>query len=97
MNLIDEGFKLFASLTSANYIPLLRYLPGMDNIRNKISQNRAEMAKFFQDVIKEHKDIYNENNIRDIVDDYLYEIQKTKNENGNHYHLFQGKNKGEQK
>lgn len=96
MDLIDEGFKLFASLTAANYISLLRHLPFIHYTRNKISQNRAEMGDFFQDIINEHKAAYDENNIRDVVDAYLYEIQQAKNESRD-YQLFQGKNKGEQK
>lgn len=94
MDLIDEGFKLFASLTSANYISPLRYLPGIHGIRNKIEQNRAEMANFFQDIINEHRATYNESKIRDIVDAYLYEIQQAKNESRDDQ-LFEGKNKGE--
>lgn len=54
------------------------------------------MADFFQNIINEHKAAYDENNIRDVVDAYLYEIQQAENESRD-YQLFQGKNKGEQK
>lgn len=38
MDLIDEGFKLFASLELAVLIPILRYLPGQQKTRKKIEQ-----------------------------------------------------------
>lgn len=38
MDLIDEGFKLFASMESANFIPILTYLPGLQKTKEKIAQ-----------------------------------------------------------
>lgn len=105
MDLIDEGFKLFGKLTYANHIPILRYLPGINGIRNKISQNRAEMVEFFQQIIDDHRTHWKLNgtdgliqmsDIRDIVDAYLYEIQEAERE-GRDHELFQGKDKGKQK
>lgn len=98
MDLIDEGFRLFASLSSANFIPWLRWLkfPWIHRTQKKISQNRAEMAEFFQVIINEHKATFDKDNIRDIVDTYLYEIQKAQEENREH-ELFQGKNQGKLK
>ncbi|KYM93624.1 PREDICTED: cytochrome P450 18a1 [Cyphomyrmex costatus] len=92
MDLINEGFKLFAKVTFANYIPILRYIPWNNGIRNKIEQNRSEMADFFQEVINEHKTAYDKNNINDILDAYLYEIEKAEEKNQEDQ-LFDGKNK----
>ena len=52
------------------------------------------MAEFFQEVINEHKAMYDKNNINDILDSYLYEIQKAEEENREDQ-LFEGKDKGE--
>lgn len=93
MGLIEEGFKLFASVTPINYIPILRYLPCMQGARNKIAQNRAEMATFFQEIINQHRETFNKDNIRDLVDTYLLEIEQAKEE-GRETQLFEGRNHG---
>nr|WET52710.1 cytochrome P450 [Phaedon brassicae] len=90
MNLIDEGFRLFGSLEATLFIPLLRYLPGHNSTRQKISKNRSEMARFFQETIDEHKETFDPSHMRDLLDTYLYEIQKA-DEEGNGHHLFEGK------
>ncbi|KYN50480.1 Cytochrome P450 18a1, partial [Trachymyrmex cornetzi] len=92
MDLINEGFKLFGKVTLANHIPILRHFPWINSVQNKIEKNRSEMAEFFQEVINEHKATYDENNINDILDAYLYEIQKAEEENREDQ-LFQGKDK----
>lgn len=38
MDLIDEGFKLFGSLEAAIFIPILRFLPGLQKTCYKIKQ-----------------------------------------------------------
>ncbi|XP_035736403.1 cytochrome P450 18a1-like [Vespa mandarinia] len=91
MDLIEEGFKLFGSIAAVNFIPIMRYLPCLQKVQNKISQNRAEMADFFQETVDQHRVTFDENNIRDLVDAYLLEIQKAKAE-GREALLFQGKN-----
>ncbi|KAL0108030.1 hypothetical protein PUN28_014950 [Cardiocondyla obscurior] len=95
MDLIDEGFRLFASLTSANYITLFRHLPWIHGTRDRIARNRGEMAQFFQSIIDHHREHYDEDNIRDIVDAYLCEIKQTEKENPD-YQIFEGKNKDRQ-
>ncbi|EFN74585.1 Cytochrome P450 18a1 [Camponotus floridanus] len=96
MALIEEGFKYFAKIALINYLwpfinYLLRFLPCMQVTRNKISQNRAEMANFFQETIDQHRATFNRNNVRDIVDTYLLEIEQAKEE-GREEQLFEGKN-----
>lgn len=93
MDLIDEGFKLFGSMVAVNFIPVMRYLPCLQRIRNKIARNRAEMGGFFQETVDQHRATFDENNIRDLVDSYLLEIQRAKAE-GRDAQLFQGKNHG---
>lgn len=72
----------------------MRYLPNLTSVRDKISQNREEMADFFQETVDQHRSTFNENNIRDLVDAYLLEIKNAKAE-GRETKLFQGKNHGE--
>nr|UOF76412.1 cytochrome P450 CYP18 [Xylotrechus quadripes] len=90
MNLIDEGFKLFGSLEAALFIPILKYLPGHSNTRQKIAKNREEMAQFLQETIDDHRKTFDPSHLRDLLDTYLYEIQKA-NEEGTGHHLFEGK------
>ncbi|KOC66607.1 Cytochrome P450 18a1 [Habropoda laboriosa] len=91
MDLIEEGFKLFGSMAAVNFIPMMRYLPCLQKVRNKISQNRAEMADFFQEAVDQHRATFDETTVRDLVDAYLLEIEKAKGE-GRASTLFQGKN-----
>lgn len=90
MNLIDEGFKLFGSMESANFIPILRYLPGLQKTKEKIAKNRQEMADFLQETIEEHRRTFDPSNLRDLLDTYLLEIQKA-TEAGTDRHLFEGR------
>lgn len=46
MDLIDEGFKLFGSMNAALFIPILRYLPGLQKTRKKIAEVRLQALKF---------------------------------------------------
>ncbi|XP_015118416.1 cytochrome P450 18a1 [Diachasma alloeum] len=91
MDLLDEGFKLFGSIYCVNFIPIMKYLPGLRKIRDKIAKNRTEMAEFFQETVDEHRATFDEKNIRDLVDSYLLEIERAKAE-GRDAALFQGKN-----
>ncbi|VEN45941.1 unnamed protein product [Callosobruchus maculatus] len=90
MNLIDEGFKLFGSLEAALFIPFLRHFPGYATTLQKFAKNREEMAKFLQETIDEHKKTFNPEHLRDLLDTYLYEIQKA-NAEGNGHDLFGGR------
>lgn len=38
MNLIAEGFRLFGSLSYANFFPIMRYLPGLQEVIKKIAK-----------------------------------------------------------
>nr|CAD7258396.1 unnamed protein product [Timema shepardi] len=90
MDLIEEGFKLFGSIASVNFIPLMRYLPGLQETRKKLAQNRCEMAEFFQETVDNHRTTFDPSNIRDLIDTYLLEIQRAKEE-GCDEQLFEGK------
>lgn len=88
MDLIDEGFRLFGILTYVNFIPAMRYLPGLQATRKMLHRNRTEMAAFFQETIDEHKKTFDPSVIRDVVDAYLMEIEEAGEEGKT---LFEGK------
>ncbi|XP_076251776.1 cytochrome P450 18a1 [Rhynchophorus ferrugineus] len=90
MELIEEGFRLFGSLEYVFFIPILKYWPGHSYTRQKIAKNREEMAQFFQETIDEHRRTFDPSHLRDLLDTYLYEIQKA-NEDGVGHNLFEGK------
>ncbi|EDX16681.1 cytochrome P450 18a1 [Drosophila simulans] len=93
--LIEEGMRLFGEIHTVDYIPTMQCFPSISTAKNKIAQNRAEMQRFYQDVIDDHKRSFDPNNIRDLVDFYLCEIEKAKAE-GTDAELFDGKNHEEQ-
>ncbi|XP_029177916.1 cytochrome P450 18a1 [Nylanderia fulva] len=91
MSHIEEGFKLFAKVSAANYMPFMECWPSVKEVQKQISQNRMDMAQFFQDTIDEQRRTYNENTTRHLVDNYLTEIEQARNEN-REKKLFEGKN-----
>ncbi|XP_077292942.1 cytochrome P450 18a1 [Arctopsyche grandis] len=93
--LIEEGMRLFGELNTVDYIPTWQYLPGKLSAKNKITKNREDMFQFYQEVIDEHKATFDPNNIRDLIDTYLAEIQKAKEE-GRDEQLFEGKDHEQQ-
>nr|AID61380.1 cytochrome P450 [Calliphora stygia] len=93
--LIEEGMRLFGEIHTVDYIPTVQYFPSILTAKNKIAKNREEMQKFYQDVIDDHKKSFDGSNIRDLVDFYLAEIEKAKQE-GRDEELFDGKNHEEQ-
>ena len=57
-------------------------------------QNRLEMSAFFQETVDNHRATFDPSNIRDLIDTYLAEIQRAKEE-GRGEALFEGKDHGE--
>lgn len=51
------------------------------------------MAEFFQETVEGHRDTFDPENIRDLIDTYLLEIDTAKQE-GRDELLFEGKNHG---
>lgn len=51
------------------------------------------MAQFLQETIDEHRRSFDPSNLRDLLDTYLFEIQKA-NEEGTGHNLFEGKDHG---
>lgn len=91
--LIDEGMKLFGQIHTIDYIPCIQYLPATMSAKAHIAQNRKEMFHFYKEVLDDHRATFDPNNMRDLVDTYLFEIQKAIEE-GNADDLFDGKDHG---
>lgn len=71
LELIDEGFKLFTVAMPVNFVPIFRYIPGVNYAYQKIKSNREETSEFFKKIADEHRRTLDPENIRDIVDAYL--------------------------
>lgn len=71
LELIDEGFKLFTVAMPVNFIPIFRYIPGVNYAYQKIKSNREETSEFFKKIADEHRQTLDPENIRDVVDAYL--------------------------
>ncbi|XP_014368134.2 cytochrome P450 18a1 [Papilio machaon] len=89
-HLIEEGMRLFGEIHYGEYIPLYNYLPGKALAQEKVARNREEMFAFYQTLINEHRDTLDLDNARDLIDVYLIEIEKAKNE-GREGELFEGR------
>lgn len=94
-SMIEEGMKLFGKIHSVDYIPITQYLPSFQSAKSQIADNRNEMFKFYKEVIEAHKETFDRDNIRDLVDYYLLEIENAKI-NGTEQQLFDGRDQNEQ-
>ena len=90
MFLFDEGFRLFAAgAAGCIFLPFLKYLPGVKTTISKLHDNREEMLQFVRKVVAEHKEHLDPENPKDLIDSYLLEIEKIRNEE-EHQELFHG-------
>ena len=71
--LMDEGFRLFTEASKGD--------PTSENASesvkaayNTLKQNKADMHDFIKKIVDGHRDTFDENNPRDIIDSYLLEI-----------------------
>ncbi|XP_047470769.1 cytochrome P450 18a1-like [Penaeus chinensis] len=78
MELHDEGFRLFLKCDIANYIPVLKYMPSITKTFQKLTQSRDETSEMIRDIIKQRREIFDPENIRDILDSYLLEEHNAK-------------------
>ncbi len=76
MKNFDDGFELFTSIGLANFVPALKYLPGVDSKVKQLEVNHGKMLKFARKVINEHRADLDLANPRDLVDAYLVEMAK---------------------
>ncbi|XP_072046254.1 cytochrome P450 2U1-like [Amphiura filiformis] len=70
----NEGLITFQSF--ANFLPFLYKLPMYDKHRENFRKTRA----FIEGIIEEHKNTFDRSDMRDIIDMYLDEMQRQKEE-----------------
>lgn len=92
---IEEGFRLFGGISAINYFPFLRFFPYFSKGLRKIGQNKQQTDQFFQQIIEQHRETFDENNTRDLLDLYLLEIGKAQ-KSGKADRLFGGKDQNTQ-
>ena len=76
----DEGFRLFSETGSMLFLPFLKYLPGVKSACKQMAKNRQEMLEFVKNIINRHKEHFDPNNPRDLIDSYLVTIEQMKND-----------------
>lgn len=92
--MIQEGMILFGQISIVDYFPIMRYLPRVQSVKNQITQNRNQMFQYYKEVIDQHRESFDRDNIRDIIDSYLLELEKSKNAQDTK--LFEGVDEDEQ-
>jgi 26-hydroxylase len=93
--MIEEGMVLFGKIYTVDYIPITQYLPAVQSAKTQIAENRREMFEFYKEVIDNHRNTFDSENIRDLVDAYLMEIETAKRTDTER-ELFEGKDHDEQ-
>lgn len=92
---IQEGMILFGKINIVDYFPIVESLPYIQTVKCQIAENRNMMFQYYKEVIDRHRETFNQENIRDVIDFYLLEIANAKHsthQNG----LFEGVDQDEQ-
>ncbi|KAK3865744.1 hypothetical protein Pcinc_028679 [Petrolisthes cinctipes] len=80
MELYDEGFKLFVKCDIASYIPVCKYMPSVVENFQRLIQSRDESCAMIRDIINQRREKFDPNHTGDILDCYLLEEHKAKEE-----------------
>lgn len=91
MELHDEGFKLFLKCDITSYIPVCKYIPSVSENFQKLIQSRDESGEMIRNIIKERRETFDPSHTVDILDCYLLEEHRAKEEGRV---LFEGKDFG---
>lgn len=89
--LYDEGFQLFLKCDIASYIPMVKYMPSISENIQKLMKNGEESSELIRNIIKERRETFEPSRTKDILDCYLLEEHRAKEEGRV---LFQGKDFG---
>lgn len=81
LELFEEGFKLVTIAMPVNFIPILRYVPGINYAYQKVKKNRAETGDFFKKITASHRETIDTDQVRDICDAYLVQQAKINQDN----------------
>ena len=80
MHNFEEGFRMFKTTGALIFLPFLKYLPAMNEIVEKLKQNRNEMLNFVGEIVDSHKKSLDRKEPRTLVDAYIMEIEKCREE-----------------
>ena len=69
-------FCLFSQ--ALNVYPILRYVPSFHRKLEEVVTFSEEMRSFVIEVIQEHRETFDPNNIRDVIDGFLLEEHRGK-------------------
>lgn len=78
IELMEEGFRLFAIAMPVNFFPLFRFVPLVNYAYQKMKCNRDETSGYFHEIVEEHRNTLNPDKIRDFVDAYLIQHDRIK-------------------
>ena len=81
MDKFDEGFKLYNDTGAMSFLPVFKYVPSVYKSVLKLKRNHSEMMEFVRGIIEEHKSSLEQDNPKDLVDNYLIEIDNLLNNN----------------
>jgi hypothetical protein len=87
LNKMNQNFSNENVMFVATVLPFLRYIPGDPCRLKKAISNNFALENHLRQIIQEHEETYDENNLRDYVDVYL---KKMKSEKGNPNTTFDG-------
>lgn len=75
LNALEENLKVNGFVGLLNFIPSLKYIPGdLFNV-NRTMKNVKYVEDRLQELIDEHHETFDENNIRDYVDAFIKEMR----------------------
>jgi len=81
LHFFDEGFRLFTLTGPLIFLPFLRIFPSMTAVFEKLRANRNQLLDFISEVVDEHRRVLDVKQApRDLVDQYLIEIEKCRRE-----------------
>lgn len=86
---IEGNFKLIGLSSLLNFFPILRFIPGDPFKLKQIISNGEYHRRLLRETVEEHKQTFDENNIRDFIDAYIREMRKHERM-GDTDHFFSG-------
>ncbi|XP_048738008.1 cytochrome P450 2B5-like [Ostrea edulis] len=88
IQLMNENVSNGSVMFLANIFPFLRHVPGDPLKISKVLRNAAIIEEYMNEIVKDHEESFDENNMRDFIDVYL---KKIKSEESNPHTTFNTK------
>ncbi|XP_042201970.1 cytochrome P450 2J6-like [Callorhinchus milii] len=77
LEIIDESMLLEAGFW-AKLVNMFPFIDGLPGPHRRIFQNRMKLVEFLQEIVAEHKEVWDPNEPRDFIDAFLVECEKMK-------------------